>query len=109
MNEEEILAKIDELAELECNWDSYGAIPLTKEALSAAREAVKVVSPLPHHVAPTGKGGVQLEWYFNSVEMELEFYPNGKCAVLVTPKTNGVCRWEDCIEWSQEARRDKEE
>ena len=47
------------------NWDSYGASPVTEEAVRVA-ERIQFV--------PTPKGGVQVE--LNGVEVE--FGPNGK-------------------------------
>ena len=107
MSEEEIVERLMEFEQLQPGWDSYGAHTITPQALSAAREAVGNVSPIPDHVAPTVSGGVQFEWYSNVRDMELEFHPNGRCSILVTPKFNGVCLWDETIEWSPNARQEE--
>ena len=62
----------DALAAKEPNWDTYGAPPITPEAIAAARW-------LHRHwptaaVVPTSAGGVQLE----TEALEIEIGPDGK-------------------------------
>lgn len=61
-------ARIDSLAALEQNWNSYGAPPPTLEALRVLRCL---------HVMPTNDGGVQIEWHCNGQDVEIEVGPNG--------------------------------
>ena len=108
MTVEELLEKIEEFAALEDGWDSYGARPITKQAIDAAKLAAVSMSPTPDWIVPTSKGGIQFEWYLSSVEMELEFYPNGSPAIFVVPKLNGAMQWHESIEVSPEANSPKE-
>lgn len=38
---------------------------------------------IPPAVTPTSDGGVQLEWFSNSIGVELEFNPDGELTVLI--------------------------
>lgn len=108
MESDQLLEKIEEFAALEEGWDSYGARPITKAAIDAAKLAAVSMSPSADHVVPTSRGGIQFEWYLSGVEMELEFYPNGSPAILVVPKHNGVMQWDESIEVSPEVTTPKE-
>jgi hypothetical protein len=48
---------IDGLRSLDPNWDSYGGLPPTEEAIKAAHTIVGPY-PTPWHIAPTGDGGI---------------------------------------------------
>lgn len=64
-----------ELATLEKNWDTYGGLPIDPDHIRAARfilDNVMVNDSLPPSVAPTSKGGVQLEWSGGGMEVEIE-------------------------------------
>ncbi len=70
---------------LEPGWDSYGARALSLETandalqLLARLQAFGVPRPL---LVPTPKGGVQLEWDVDGVELELELQPRGPILVM---------------------------
>lgn len=64
------LARLDEIAKLEPNWDSYGADTPWPEAIRAARELVRLFAH-PPNVVPRSGGGVQLEWHREGWEIEL--------------------------------------
>jgi hypothetical protein len=51
------------------NWNSYGAKPITEEAIAAMR---KLLEAKPH-VVPLADGGLQLEWD----QAEIVIQPNG--------------------------------
>jgi hypothetical protein len=79
--------RLDELAELGPNWDSYGADPVTQRAISAARQLlVDIVdrlgttaleTALPYNIAPLNDGGIQLEWISSRCRYEVEISPDG--------------------------------
>lgn len=78
------LARLDELATLKANWDSYQAEPMTPAALIAARGYVSVmalispVSAMPEPaIVPTNDGGIQLEWHQSGVDVEVYISPTG--------------------------------
>lgn len=64
---DKLLRKLDRLAELQDDWDSYGAPAIDAHAMRFAAQLAGIVSawtggvPLPN-VWPTVAGGVQLEW-----------------------------------------------
>ncbi len=80
-----IFERLKELAQLEADWDSYGAkaissVALVKvfEVLEALKERfVKVKEPLPQFIAPLADGGLQLEWNGQQGDIEVEIYPDG--------------------------------
>ena len=62
------------------NWDSYEASPIHESAILRAFNILsEIVNPsfsLPApSVVPTAKGGIQLEWHRNGVDLEIEIYP----------------------------------
>jgi len=61
-------ADLSPLRDLSHNWDSYGAVPITEDALRVA-EAVAFV--------PTCDGGVQIELHGGGVDIEIEIGPDG--------------------------------
>ncbi len=52
-----IEVRLEHLATLPANWDSYGAVPITREALESARSWLKRL-----YVWPRSNGGLQLGW-----------------------------------------------
>jgi len=61
-------ARLNELARLEADWDSYGAPPLTEAALRTADALVFI---------PTGEGGVQIELHAAGAEVEVTIGDDG--------------------------------
>lgn len=71
-----------ELLQLPGGWDSFGAKPVSSEAARAATTLlVQAVSAVPNLAAPavipTVRGGLQLEWHRQGVDLEIEFEPDG--------------------------------
>jgi hypothetical protein len=63
----------DKLRALKPGWDSYGAPPISPDAIASARAWLAGVQ-----IVPTSHGGVQLEWHRHGVEVEVEFSADGK-------------------------------
>ena len=63
------------LAELESNWDSYGAAAINGDIISAAQSFVSRLDPgmWPTRVSGMRCGGVQLAWDRGSDDLEMEF------------------------------------
>lgn len=63
------------LLRLPHNWDSYGAIQVSKEnAIAALNLLINVVeerTPKPAFI-PTNQGSVQLEWHTGGIDLEIE-------------------------------------
>jgi len=77
---------LQSLAELNANWDSYGAIPPSPAALERAWHYASALVErglaMPE-VFPTRSGGVQLEWHTESVEFEWEIDTDGATGVFI--------------------------
>ncbi|MCL1469767.1 hypothetical protein [Argonema antarcticum] len=80
------LERLKQLAQLEPDWDSYGAEQVSSVALVAAFEILVTVKeqlsnqvrePLPSFVAPLADGGLQLEWSSSLLDIEVEIGPGG--------------------------------
>lgn len=76
------LARLQELTGLSDNWDSYGALSPTKDAILGAIElAMNLFSentPSPD-VFPSPTGSVQFEWSCSGLDIEIEIQSNRRC------------------------------
>jgi hypothetical protein len=62
------------------DWDSYGAKSIEPHVVDAAIEHLHRI--VQHHtlkpaVVPTNRGGIQIEWHTQGVDLEIEITPNG--------------------------------
>lgn len=82
-----VLEKIEGLAKLPADWDSYGSIPLQLTAITGARrfllEAPSNILPAPHVTLVPG-GGLGFHWQVENRDLELEFKPTGTVEYLKT-------------------------
>ena len=62
--------RLDHIAALTDNWDSYGAPPPWPESVERARRLIRLFQK-PPAVTVGGLGNVQLEWYGEGFEVEL--------------------------------------
>ena len=73
MTREELLVRLDEISELEDNWDYDGSGSIDKETIENARKIIAEFKNLPYFISPT-PFGVQLEWenekYYIEIEVE---------------------------------------
>lgn len=71
----EVEDAIRQLTTVSPNWNSYGARAvqplIIQSAMKLLREIVRSDTPRPS-VAPTARGGVQLEWHTRGVDLEIE-------------------------------------
>lgn len=78
------------------DWDSYGAKPVNPDIVPAVLElmdlAMRDETP-PPTVIPTNRGGVQLEWHRNGVDLEIEFRSISRVFVSFEDATTGE-DWE---------------
>lgn len=73
---EKTLTRLDEIAQLEENWDSYGALPISKEAQEVATIVAEVFSALAFRaptITPTASGGISFEYYSPRSDAEFSF------------------------------------
>ncbi len=76
-----VIRQASELLHLPPGWNSYGAKPIANEAVEAAIAfLVEAIPAIPNVVAPavvpTVRGGLQLEWRRQGVDLEIEFGPD---------------------------------
>ena len=85
----EAKAKVQKLGKLQPNWNSYGALVPTPEAIKGAILLLHFVDelelPMPQ-IVPTAVGGIQLEWH-DDFEFEVECQGHG---IYVLPITQRV-------------------
>jgi len=85
------IAALNGLADLPARWNSYNAAPIDPETIAAACYLVQsamLVSTPPPAVVPTVRGGVQLEWHRNGVDLEIRIdSPNQ--AILFVEDSDG--------------------
>jgi hypothetical protein len=80
-----VVTKLAALLDLQSNWDSHGARPIS---MTTARNALELLLrlrdlclPSPN-VVPTAQGGIQFEWSRAGLELELELEPRGTMVAL---------------------------
>lgn len=87
----EVCRKIEQLASLEDNWDSYGASRPTRHALTGAlRWAYDLFTestPTPD-VFPLPNGNVQLEWSQGQMDIEIEIISISTCKAIIDDLLN---------------------
>src|SRR4051812_24950101 len=70
-------ARLVELRLLRPDWDSYGALPVSEEAVTAAERMIRTATErvgivgVPHDIMPIADGGIALEWRYPQVELGL--------------------------------------
>jgi hypothetical protein len=81
---------LGEFLALPANWDSYGARRIDPGAVQAGIQVLYKYVPSgspPPHVVPTSRGGVQIEWHTQGIDLQIEvvspdslqiFYENSK-------------------------------
>lgn len=96
----DVLPRLDELAALEENWDSYGSPPpsadLIGHVLMIVQRAERLlgyssqqsVMPTPS-IVPLSGGGIQIEWQTQVKELELEFSEEERPAALAVNIATG--------------------
>jgi hypothetical protein len=87
------LDRLAQLAQLGPDWDSYGGVPPSAEAIATARQLVLGAGELladtvgqralPYAVAPLADGCVQLTWRGRFDEIEVEIGPRDSIGYLL--------------------------
>lgn len=83
-----VVQHIHKLTQLPADWDSYGSMAASRDALSAATLFLALIEvqsiALPHpNVVPATGGGIQLEWDRGGIEFEVEFLATGDAEYLL--------------------------
>lgn len=92
----EIEQRLRHLASLQTNWDSYGALPVSRVALEKTRKLLFHLYSLnlpylpPPFIAPDPEGGLGLEWDFGPRgEVYLEISSKGQMTYVLTMGQGG--------------------
>ena len=99
LGEPSVLRRLAELSRLEEDWDSYGGLPPTPEALRAAKRLLTRILPRnglvpgrgadPGAVLPFPNGGVQIVWERNADELQVDVGPTGDLGYLWIRRAGG--------------------
>ena len=99
------LEQLNEIAELEPGWDSYGADPIAPRAIALAADLLRLVDEKlgrvafdqswPQIVAPRADGGVQIEWGTPPVQIAVHADPSGNLGYLYKDRQGEVTRYEE--------------
>jgi hypothetical protein len=74
MNKASFLIEGDELANLETNWNGYGALPIPQKCIDDAKAFLNFDSD-EWEIFPTGRESIQIEWEENNGEYwEIEIF-----------------------------------
>jgi hypothetical protein len=99
--------RLAELNGLEADWDSYGALRVSPEALAAAGAIISQVIAragdrgVPRDIMPIADGGVALEWRSPRLELALNACPEGGWSSLLIERGEGG--------WSARRRPDRDD
>lgn len=83
---ERAFARIAQLESLKPGWNGHRAGPPSPRALFNARRVTQFLPPASvadMAVIPTNRGGVQLEWHGNGVDVEIEIARDGAVTCVV--------------------------
>ncbi len=90
--------RITEYLSLSSGWDSYGAPPVTREAVNRIVDVLESLAtsdtPTPS-VAPTPEGGVQVEWHERGVDLELRSDSDGRLYAFFQDAADVELAWDD--------------
>ena len=78
------------------NWNEYGEMPISERAVRrtlVVLHRVAISGPEPV-VVPVYDGGIQIEWYYGGIEIEVEVPPSGPVSVYVA-RPDGSSREDD--------------
>jgi hypothetical protein len=93
------LEKIGALEALPKNWDSYGGRPVNPHcAATAVSLLLNVLEPgMPEPaIVPTNRGGLQIEWHRDGVDIEIEVQSPSRLYVAFEDENTGE-EWEKQI------------
>jgi hypothetical protein len=84
-----LIERLTELHDLEPNWDSYGARPISARAEEVVRKLLVafwnagLIPEDPNFdLMPGPDGGLQLEWIGKNGELEIRVLPDGSFSIL---------------------------
>lgn len=85
--------ELDRISRLEGNWDSYGAEPVSREALAASRQILKELAAtliLPSAIVPSAGGGTSIYFIRGDRTAYIENYNDGTQALVMYGGPDGA-------------------
>lgn len=79
-NKEKALKTLEEIAQLEQNWNSYDAPPITPKAIEIARTILEITEH--HYIFPNAFGGINFEWDNGDKALEIWIMADGSLEYL---------------------------
>jgi hypothetical protein len=98
---------LNELIELEPNWDSHQSRPPSPQAHATALRVVRLVPEFglgAPHIAPVPGGGIDLSWYFDRRRLEVEVLPSGSIEYVRYDQDGSVDDGSIALEHVEEIR-----
>jgi len=102
---QEALGKLNEIADLGPDWDTYGGDPPSPLAIAMARRLLLIVygefsrlayeQSWPQAIAPRADGGVQIEWGTRPVEIAVHTNPSGGLGYLYVDQQSGTPEYKE--------------
>jgi hypothetical protein len=99
--------RLDEIAKLELDWDSYGADPPSPLAIAIASKLLQIVDknfgrlayeqPQPQVVAPRADGGIQIEWGTRPVTISVHTDHSGGLGYLYVDRRGNILKYEEVL------------
>jgi hypothetical protein len=98
-----VAQRLDELAQLQSDWDSFGSDPPSETAVMTSKGLIVTVAaalqrvdqPLPFFIGPISGGGVQVEWRGPSGSIEVEVDADGGFNCLIARGSGTERRFEE--------------
>ncbi len=93
----EFYRKLDELANLPENWDSYGAEPPNNLAISLAHKALDVLTEMnfrPSRVTPSVENGIGISFIFEDKYADIECFNTGEVLAVISDGKEIPDVWE---------------
>lgn len=103
-----VIERVAELVALPGGWNSYDASPVSATALHRTLEfLLEHVTPGVDRpdVVPTVRGGLQLEWHNNGLDVEVEIASDGPVSLFMEDTTTGETTEMKLIGNEQRMRR----
>ncbi len=102
---QEELVRLDDIAKLGSDWDSYGADPPSPLAIDMASKFLRIVNEKlgrlaleqsrPQIVAPRPDGGIQIEWGTRPVKIAIHTDPSGGLGYLYVDRQKDIPEYKE--------------
>ena len=80
-----ITTRLQRFLSYEANWNGYGETPISAQAAKRTMivlHRVGLGGPEPA-VVPVCDGGIQVEWYYSGMEIEVDIPPSGRVSIYI--------------------------